>query len=49
MTPVSPIYKVLVLYGISFFGVLGIAELVCMLRENKWNIYKTIIQIIKEW
>lgn len=49
MTPTHWIYKVMALYGIGIFGILFIAEMIKMLKNNHWNVLKTLIGFIKEF
>lgn len=49
MTPTSPVYAVLALYGICFFGGAFIVEMVASLRDNHWNVLKTLIEFFKDF
>lgn len=42
MTPTSPVYAVLALYSVCFFGGAFIIEMIASLKENHWNVIKTI-------
>lgn len=42
MTPTSPVYAVLALYGICFFGGAFLIEMYASLRDNKFDVIKTI-------
>lgn len=49
MTPTHPIYAVLALYGIGIFGLAFIVEMIASLRDNHWNVLKTLIEFLKDF
>jgi hypothetical protein len=49
MTYTHPIYAVLTLYGVCFFGGAFILEMIASLKENHWNVIATIKEFLKDF
>jgi hypothetical protein len=49
MTPTSPVYAVLALYGVCFFGGAFVVEMIALLKENHWNVLATIKSFLRDF
>ena len=49
MTPVSPIWAKLALASMIVLISAFITEMIAELKENKWNVLKTLIEFLKDF